>query len=74
MLRRYIGVLIGEMRGRRMPVLPTPYIPGKDRLIRRHASKYMPAPPGSAGSWGYALLDDWAQDPILGYVLVSLAD
>ena len=57
-----------------MPILPEPYIPGKDPPIRRHASKYMLAPFGSTSSWGYAPLDDWARGSILGYVLGSLAD
>ena len=57
-----------------MPILLEPYIPGKDPPIHRHASEYMLALVGSAGSWGYAPLDDWAQGSIPGYVLGSLVD
>ena len=50
MLRGYICVLIGEMWGQRMPIPPATYILGRDLPIRRHESKYMLAPPGTAGS------------------------
>jgi len=57
-----------------MPVPYAPYIPSRDPPIRRHESKYMPPSSGLAGSWGYAPLDNWARDPILGYVPGSQAN
>jgi len=33
LLYRYISILIGEMRGHRMPVPPVPHILGRDPLI-----------------------------------------
>ena len=54
----YIGILIGEMKGHKLPTPPTPYILGRDPPIRQHESKYMPATPEPTGSWGYAPLDD----------------
>ena len=57
-----------------MPILLEPYIPGKDPPICHHASEYMLAALGLAGSWGYAPLDDWARGSIPRYVLGSLAD
>ena len=50
MLRGYICVLIGEMWGQRITIPPATYILGRDLPIRRHESKYMLAPPGTAGS------------------------
>lgn len=46
---RYIGILIGKMRGQRMHVPLAPYTPGRDPPIQRHESKYMPIHPSPAG-------------------------
>ena len=67
----HIGILIGKMRGHRMPA---PHILGRDPSIRRHKLEYMPTPPRPAGTWGYAPLDDWAWGPALGYSPGSPAD
>ena len=64
MLCGYINVLIGEMRGHRMPVPPAPYIPSKDPPIRRRELKYMPVPLRPVRSWGYFPLDDWPRGPV----------
>lgn len=74
MLCRYIGILIGEIRGHRMSLPPTPPIPSRVPLIRQHELEYMLAPPKSAGSWEYTPLDDWARGLVLGYVPGSLAN
>lgn len=57
MLRRYISILMGELRAHRMLVLLAPHILGNDPLIQRHVPKNMPVPLGLTGSWGFFVFD-----------------
>ena len=72
MLCGYIGILISEIRGQRMPVPLTPNIPSRDTSIRQHKSEYMLAPPKSASSYEYVTLDNWARGPV-PYVTLDMS-
>ena len=58
LLQRYIGILIGEIKGQGMPVPLAPFIPSRDPPIWRYETEYMPVPPGSIGGWGFGPVSD----------------
>ena len=49
MLYGYTMILAGELRATRIPVLPSPQIPGRGPIIPSYEPEYVLAPPGPPG-------------------------
>lgn len=68
LLQGYIGILIGEMRGQGMSIPSTPFIPGWDTRIKRHAIEYGALHQGRL----HFRLQDGSQVPQLGESTILL--
>nr|POE80654.1 hypothetical protein CFP56_39291 [Quercus suber] len=64
MLHGYTMILMGELRAARIPISPSPHIPGRGPIVPLYELGYMPTSPSPPGGWdSSAQIQGLSQDP-----------